>query len=261
MGRPLKNAEHPIARLRRQLSTLNHQVTRQELARRTGIPEPSIRDLETGRYKLTRDVAVRIAYATGVDPRSLLAGDDPLLDFRRQPFSKDSPRLPESLLWRPETQEVREQLFLAAWDAAREKNLSLLLAFGFEDWLLATFKALGLEALLIEKLTDRLHLFDPGLVPDEFCPKNNRFAKRWDTLAKEIEEECSRIVRQDMVENPDYYKRVGPQPLSEEFLNKMNDFRVEARRRLRQRKEEEAKALKPKPLSEKRPRSPSRPAA
>jgi hypothetical protein len=257
----LKNGDHPLARLRRQLSTEHHQVTRQELSRKTGLPEASIRDIETGRYKLTREVAVRIAFAVAVDPRSLLAGDNPLLDFRRQPFSKDSPRLPESVLWRPEMKEVREQLFLAAWDTAQEKNISLLISFGFEDWLLTTFQSLGLESLLIEKLTDRLLLFDPGLVPDEFCPKNDRLAKRWDTLAKEIEEEYRRIFRQDMVDNPDYYKRVAPLPVSEEFINRMNDFRVEARKRVRQRHEDAANAAVAKPLSGKQPRSPGRSAA
>jgi hypothetical protein len=74
---------------------------------------------------MTKEVATRICYATGVDGRSLFEGDDPLLDLLRRPFSKNSINLAVAGL--PEHQEIRQQLLLAAWEAAQEKKIFGLL--------------------------------------------------------------------------------------------------------------------------------------
>src|SRR5438445_6877137 len=90
MGRPAKNPNHPLTRLRRILSTPNHEVTRRDLAKRTGIPEASLKDIETGVYKMTREVAMRVSLATGVDPESLMLGDAQLWDVHDLPFTRAS---------------------------------------------------------------------------------------------------------------------------------------------------------------------------
>ena len=53
MARTAQNPYHPLGRLRRQLSTPEHAVSREELAERTGIPLGSIKSIESGKYGLT----------------------------------------------------------------------------------------------------------------------------------------------------------------------------------------------------------------
>lgn len=274
MGRPIKNPTHALARLRAELSTKNHKVTRKELARKVGIPETSLRDVENGKYKMTPEVATQIAYAVGgVNPRSLLEGDNPLLDlFRQQPFSKDSPTM-EPLAWAPEHQVAMEQLFSAAMDAAREKKIALLFSFLFETWLSAALQTFTLDTLFLEKLTERLPAFDPKRISSQFCPKNKQMAKKWETIEKQLSEEEERIRDEDWVNNSDYFARIGnlsilPPAKTEaervavrEYLTRIYAYRGEARKRLCQQHEDEAKASPPKPLSGKRPRSPGRPEA
>jgi transcriptional regulator with XRE-family HTH domain len=124
MGRPAKNVNHPLVRLRRKLSDWSaHKVTRQDLAKKAGIPESSLRDIETGRYKLTPAVATKISFATGVDPQSLLDGDDPLLDLLRQPFSRK--RVPDGQNMQngpKNTGERGSNSFLRSWTRRRKRK-------------------------------------------------------------------------------------------------------------------------------------------
>lgn len=214
MGRPPKDATHPLVRLRELLSTEDHQVTRKDLAKRTGIPETSLRDIETGRYKLTPDVAAKISAATGVDPQSLLNGDDPLLahfqkvglHWRQEPFSKDTPIGREL---RPEHREVIEQLFLAVLNAAEEKKIDSPIYFSFYNWLSSTILAFGLEDLFAEKLTERLTFFDPRFVSFKFRPKDKRLAKVWDDFDCQIRKEFGDLLQQDEIENPTSWEQRG----------------------------------------------------
>lgn len=276
MGRPTKNVGHPVVRLRIELSKDSaHQVTRKDLAKRTGVPASSLKDIETGRYKMTPEVADQIAHAvTGLSARSLLAGDNPLLDLWGKRFTKDSPGWPEEL-WGQEDQEVRQQLFSAIWDVARKKKRSRSIAFIFEAWLLKTFQAYGMEELLIEELTDRLPFFDPALVSEEFRPKIERLAKKWERVSERIQEEYVRVERQDRLNNPEYYKRPeqteswetltkteSGRAFIRDFVLRTKSFRAEARKRVAQQMQEEATKTRTfKPLSGKRPRSARRPEA
>lgn len=203
MGRPPKNANHPLVRLRRKLSEWSpHQVTRKDLAKRTGIPEASLRDIETGRYKLTYEVATKISFATRVDPRSLLAGDDPLLDLLRQPLSKDSLEWSQYPGSPKEYREAREQLLGALLDTAEEKKIVRLVYLSFENWLTTTIESFGLDELLTRKLMDRFPSFDPDFVPDEFLPENQRFRDEWLNLEHQINREYIRLLDQYEADNP-----------------------------------------------------------
>jgi transcriptional regulator with XRE-family HTH domain len=277
MGRPAKNANHPLVRLRRQLSSPDDEVTRKDLAKRTGIPEPTLRDIERGKYRITPEVAIKVSFATKVDPRSLLAGDDPLLDILRQPFSKDTAvgwsEYPE---WREEYRGAREQLFLALLDAAAEKKIVRLIYFSFENWLATTIETLGLNDLFAQKLIDRFTSFDPYFISGEFLPKNKRLAAEWSDLEYQMNLEYGRLVDQYEAENPGdpvffSSKQVDDSVLSphapigdllklEYELKKK--LRLQARENLsRQRRETAEKTTIPKPVSGKRPRSAGRPAA
>src|SRR5262245_49254688 len=90
MGRPPKNPNHPVTRLRRQISTPANPVTREILAERAGVSAPTLRDIETGKFQLTEAVAERIMLATGVSIQSLLRGEEPLKDIFDEKLSPQS---------------------------------------------------------------------------------------------------------------------------------------------------------------------------
>jgi len=200
MGRPLKNSDHPLARLRTQLST-SHQMTRAELSKKTGVPEASLKDIELGKYKLTKGIAIKISLATGVSAESLMEGDDPLLDICARPVSKESLRW-DYLASAPLYQEARKQLCEAAWECALKRRVGLLMWYSFENWLAKTVRTFGLEALLAEKLTERLGLFDPQEMPSKFRPKKKHLAVQW----KRFEEQMKRFVAQ--LENEEDQRRL-----------------------------------------------------
>ena len=54
MGRPSKNPEHPLVRLRKALSTTTQQMTRAHFSRKVGIPETTIKAIESGTFKRKR---------------------------------------------------------------------------------------------------------------------------------------------------------------------------------------------------------------
>jgi hypothetical protein len=207
------------------------------LAKKAGVPETSLRDAENGVYKMSPEVASKIAFATGVDPKSLLAGDDPLLDFAQRPVSKSSRRLPEFVWWRQEHREVQEQIHAAFLDAVTEKKIGKVSSFSFEIWLLKAIESFGVEDLFIRNLTERLHLFDPSLVPFEFRPKGKQLAKEWDEFERQILEETNRLFRQAQADDPGYWEKAfkDQSPVTWEFREKMNDFRQKVRERVRQR--------------------------
>jgi transcriptional regulator with XRE-family HTH domain len=156
MGRPLKNADHPLARLRVQLSTKNHQMTREELAKRTRIPEPTLKDIELGKFQLTKEMAIKIALRTGVQPFSLLEGDTPLLDWRGgKPVSPTSRGVDHS----PSFFNATRHLLEAVCEAADEKGLGPLASFALERSILQAVDELGLSELVTETLRERVELF------------------------------------------------------------------------------------------------------
>jgi transcriptional regulator with XRE-family HTH domain len=185
VGRPLKNRSHPLARLREQLSGDSaHKMTRQELSKKTGIPDRSLQDIEGGKYNLTHGVAIQISLGTGVHPDSLMNGDDPLLDFERNRLAPGYMKLAtlSSL-----SLEARKQLYLSAMEAAIERGVEYVVQYSFEMWLRNTCEKLGLKNLLIEKLTERLGLFDPKEISPAFRPKN-KLAQKWKVLQEQIDE-------------------------------------------------------------------------
>jgi hypothetical protein len=87
------------------------------------------------------------------------------------------------------------------------KKISRLLAYSFENWLNTTIKALGLEERLAEKLTDRLYLIDPDVVPQfritrrwrERNEKRLADIEKWRRYAEEITQEQKKLL--EMADN------------------------------------------------------------
>ena len=118
-----KNPDHPLVRLRAAL-----KPTREQLAKRTGIPVPSLKDIGRGVYALSSRLAAQISLTTPVNPKSLLLGEDPLLDWNGQPPNPDSPLLPQ--LESGPSSETTEAIRKSLSGAAEQERKAMLL-----DWL------------------------------------------------------------------------------------------------------------------------------
>jgi DNA-binding XRE family transcriptional regulator len=136
MPRTPKDPNNPITRLRRQLSVPNQPFTREMFAQRYGFSVETLKALETGRYKLSGRVAIKIGVAVGVDANSLLKREDPLLDWNGHPVTPDTkPALRDLNL---NANDRLEFLINAAFNAARKHpkgDRSPLFVLLFDYWL------------------------------------------------------------------------------------------------------------------------------
>jgi DNA-binding XRE family transcriptional regulator len=218
MPRPSKNPNNPIVRLRGELSKIEgYTVTRAHLAKRTKVPEPTLRDIELGRFGLTHEVAMKIIYATGVAVEALYDEDTapfgsrpkkPILDLSGNPLSKDSPKS-DSLTrpsWFRYNLEATRQLCEAVWEAAVEKKVVRIVDYSFTTWLAEICHTYGLNALLAETLTERLRLglFDPEYIgyfrPDKSDARNQheeqtlkKLEHEWSIFEQEVQQEAYRL--------------------------------------------------------------------
>jgi hypothetical protein len=162
-------------------------MTRADLAKRTGIPEASIKDIETGTYKMTPEVAMRVSLATGVDPERLMRGDDELWDVGGLPFTKVSRR--------PQTRSKElaasiSLLFGAVLSAAKEKDALRQFHFLFETWLSRTVPGLGLSKEAFEQLNKIGDRLDPDFsVPDALLPREGQAKQRWFESRQKLQDE------------------------------------------------------------------------
>jgi DNA-binding XRE family transcriptional regulator len=90
MPRAPKNPNNPITRLRRQLSSPSQPFTRQMFADRYGFSVETLKAVETGRYRLTVEFAIKISVAVGVSASCLLANGDPLVDWHGNPITSET---------------------------------------------------------------------------------------------------------------------------------------------------------------------------
>jgi DNA-binding XRE family transcriptional regulator len=176
MGRPSKNRNHPIVRLRKALSTPNQEMTREMLAKKVGVPVTSLRDLELERYKLTPEVALKISFATGVDYESLLRGDDPLLDLAGDPLSSKSKTWLNDA-WGSKDRRTYEVLLGCLLKAAeKKKGLAVKVGLSFSQWIQEASLAFGLDQSVFEEffaLPDGVYdqEINTGIIPDCFFPR------------------------------------------------------------------------------------------
>jgi hypothetical protein len=122
-------------------------------ADRYGFSAETLKALETGLYKLSTAVAIKIAVEVGVDSASLLANQDPLLDWEGQPVTPDTkPRLRDLDL---NANSRLDYLINAAFNAARKHpkgDRSLRFVLLFDYWLADTMKELGVVNEFWEQL-------------------------------------------------------------------------------------------------------------
>jgi transcriptional regulator with XRE-family HTH domain len=201
VGRPAKNQNHPVTRLRKALSTPNDEVTREDLANRCGIPAPSLRDIETGKYQLTHEVALKLAYATGVDYDSLIRGDDPLMDMIGNPLNPESPSCLADA-WTPENTQSLETLFSCILKAAeKKKGEGVKVGLSFAMWAKQVSATFDMDKRVFEELWMATDSFDPQLIPRVL------WADHFEQKFKQLSERRSRSAKVSSAESPKTSRR------------------------------------------------------
>jgi DNA-binding XRE family transcriptional regulator len=194
MGRPAKNPEHPLTRLRKALSTPTQEMTRALFSKKVGIPEATIKAIETGKFKISDKNAAQIASVTGVDPKCLMDSSLPLEDPFGIGLYKGGVK-PLALYLGDEYLDIKE-LFCTSVEVAEEKNKRAVFFFLFQRWLEETSEILGLQKAITNKLLDRYPLQCFAAIPKYFWPKDRKKRKDMDERVTRFEKELTvEIVR------------------------------------------------------------------
>src|SRR4029077_10736791 len=131
---------------------------------RTGVPLGSIKALESGKYALTQQIALRIGFGVPVNPIDLFKGADPLRDFTGRPLSAGSKMLEELRApYLPERSGFQTDQFVAKtiFEAAEKQLVAIQFRFLFHEALVETAELLGLTALVAEELSKHEGELDP----------------------------------------------------------------------------------------------------
>ncbi len=217
MPRRAQNPNHPLTRLRRQLSTPDHVVTREELAQRTGIALGSVKALESGKYGLTNEIVLKISRAIPVNPGDLFRAADPLRDFTGRPLSAESKALEEVRApYLSERSGFQTDQFVAKmiFEAAEQNSMAIQFRFLLREALTEAAKLLGIEALVSEELSKHMGEFDPSQVASQLRPDQGESAKRWKTFERLLQMEEDRLWMQKQDQEPVF--RITPEMTDEE---------------------------------------------
>lgn len=182
MGRPAKNPDHPLTRLRKALSTPTREMTRALFSDKVGIPEPTIKAIETGKFKLSDKNAAQIASVTKVHPECLLDPSLPLADYMGLPMEGQ----PFAAYFGDEFLDIKV-LVETAFEAAEEKRKQAVFVFLFQRWFEETSKVLGLGQVITNKLQERYPIQCFAAIPKYVWPKDRKKRKDIDTHVKSFE--------------------------------------------------------------------------
>ena len=180
MPRTPKNPNNPITKLRRQLSSQNQPLTREMFAKRYGFSAESVKALETGRYQLTEEFAIKIAIAVGVDASCLLENRDPMVDWHGNPITPETKPALRHLDFNPN--QRLEFLVKAAFAAAKKHpkdDRSARFVVLFDFWLANVMRELDVIGPFWNELFDRSYPdadeFELGKVPKKRFKKPRHY--------------------------------------------------------------------------------------
>ena len=186
MGRPAKNPEHPLTRLRKTLSTPTREMTRALFSKKVGIPEATIKANETGKFKMSDKNAAQIATVTKVDPKCLLDPSLPLTDYMGFPLEG----YPVAASFGEEFLDIKA-LLDAAFEVAEEKQKQAAFSFLFQRWLEKTSEILDLGPAIRDKLQEQYPIQCFAAIPEYFWPKDRKKRKEVDKHVKGFEKELT----------------------------------------------------------------------
>lgn len=184
MGRPAKNPANPLTRLRKALSTPTQEMTRAIFSKKVGIPEATIKAIETGKFKISDKNAAQIASVTKVNPKCLMDPSLPLTDYMG--IRLEGLKKPFAAYFGDEFLDVRA-LVEAAFEVAEEKRKQAVFLFLFQRWIEETSEILGLGPAIIHKLQERYPLQCFGAIPKYFWPRDREKRKDMDKRVKSFE--------------------------------------------------------------------------
>jgi hypothetical protein len=195
MGRPAKNPEHPLTRLRKALSTPNQEMTRALFSKKVAIPEATIKAIETGKFKLSDKNAAQIASVTKVDPKCLLDPSLPLSDYMGVPL--EGWKKPFAAYFEDEFFDIKT-LFDTALKVAEEKQKQVVFSFLFQRWLEETSEIFGLGPSITNKLLEEYPDECFGAIPHYFWPRDRKkqeeLSKRVKRFEKELRGEFEKLM-------------------------------------------------------------------
>ena len=195
MGRPAKNPEHPLTRLREALSTPTQQMTRALFSKKVGIPEATIKALETGKFHISDKHAAQIASATKVDPKCLMDPNLPLTDYLGVPL--DGQTKPFAAYFGDVFYDIKA-LFDTGLQVAQEKRKQAVFSFLFQRWLEETSEILGLGPSITDKLLEEYPGECFAAIPHYFWPKDRKkqedLSKRVKRFEKELRPEFEKLM-------------------------------------------------------------------
>jgi len=186
MGRPAKNLANPLTRLRKALSTPTQEMTRAIFSKKVGIPEATIKAIETGKFKLSDKNAAQISSATKVDPECLMDPSRPLTDYMGFPLEG----YPVAAEFGEEFLDIKA-LIETAFEVAQEKQKQAVFSFLFQRWLEETSEILGLRLSITDKLLGQYPKECFDAIPKYFWPKDREKRKEVDTHVKRFEKELT----------------------------------------------------------------------
>jgi len=175
MPRPPKFPDHAIARVRKELN-----LTREQLAKRTGISVHSLREIERQTYRLQPDTAKKISLATGVAVSSLLRNDEILLDGLGQPFTAASVGKKAHRDFRTSRNSAEQLFSILLAEISESERGQEVFYLEFNIWIAEIATRLGLK----RKMLDRIFRLaqDEGvsfLVPEGLLLGDARERRRW----------------------------------------------------------------------------------
>jgi plasmid maintenance system antidote protein VapI len=184
MGRPAKNPEHPLTRLRKALSTPTQEMTRARFGKKVGMSPHHIKAIETGKYKISAKDAAQIASVTKVDPRCLMDLSLPLTDCMG--VSLEGETKPFAAYFGDEFLDIRA-LVNTAFEVAEEKRKQAVFLFLFQRWLEETSEILGLGPGITNELQDGYPIQCFAAIPKYFWPKDRQKRKEIENRVKKFE--------------------------------------------------------------------------
>jgi hypothetical protein len=135
MPRSPKYPDNPVTRLRAALSTETFKLTRVLFAKRCGLSLDSLTAVERGKYRLSREMAQRLEFATGVSAASLILNSKPLMAWNGTVFNAETTP-PSGALTDKDIRRARYLLDSALQAAGATKcNRARQFVIMFEEWL------------------------------------------------------------------------------------------------------------------------------
>jgi DNA-binding XRE family transcriptional regulator len=190
-------------------------MTRALFSKKVGIPEATIKAIETGKFKISDKNAAQIASVTKVNPKCLMDPSLPLADYMGIPL--EGLKKPFAAYFGDELLDIKA-LVDAALEVADEKRKQTVFSFLFQRWLEETSEILGLGPSITDKLLEGYPKECFGMIPRYFWPKDRKKREDLAKCVKSFQDELSLELAKVLPETDDR------KPLVDQFENIMTEI-------------------------------------